>query len=132
MGTRADFWLGHGPEAEWLGSVAWDGCEFDDPASPVMTATTEDDFRGAVKAHVETREDFTAPRVGWPWPWKTSGTTDYAYVFDRGAVHVYVFGAPRETGSDAGRVQREDWRDMSDVQNIAFGSKKSGIFIVST
>jgi hypothetical protein len=25
MGTRADFYIGRGTEAEWLGSVAWDG-----------------------------------------------------------------------------------------------------------
>jgi hypothetical protein len=25
MGTRADFYVGRGPDAEWLGSVAMDG-----------------------------------------------------------------------------------------------------------
>lgn len=25
MGTRADFYVGRGPEAEYLGSIAWDG-----------------------------------------------------------------------------------------------------------
>ena len=25
MGTRADFYIGRGAEAEWLGSIAWDG-----------------------------------------------------------------------------------------------------------
>jgi hypothetical protein len=25
MGTRADFYVGRGGQAEWLGSIAWDG-----------------------------------------------------------------------------------------------------------
>jgi hypothetical protein len=25
MGTRADFYVGRGETAEWLGSIAWDG-----------------------------------------------------------------------------------------------------------
>ena len=29
MGSRADFYIGEGTEAEWLGSVAWDGYEWD-------------------------------------------------------------------------------------------------------
>ena len=45
MGTRADFYIGSGKDAEWLGSVAFDGYEWDDNADcALMTATTPDEF----------------------------------------------------------------------------------------
>lgn len=52
MGTRADFYIGRGPDAEWLGSVAWDGYEWDAEDSDLMTAKTADEFRAAVAAIV--------------------------------------------------------------------------------
>ncbi len=33
MGTRADFYVGLGEQAEWLGSVAWDGNPDNDVAA---------------------------------------------------------------------------------------------------
>ena len=47
MGTRADFYVGRGESAEWLGSVAWDGNPrgIDDPVlttpvrAPAMSPT---------------------------------------------------------------------------------------------
>jgi hypothetical protein len=66
MGTRADFYIGRGKDAEWLGSVAWDGYPhgFDRPG--LMDATTEADYRAAVAAELDSREDATKPTDGWP------------------------------------------------------------------
>ena len=81
MGTRADFYVGRGENAEWLGSIAWDGhpCSI---AEGVLAATTEAAFRSELAAFGDHRDDWTEPALGWPWPWDTSHTTDYAYAFD--------------------------------------------------
>jgi len=39
MGTRADFYVGMGKDAEWLGSVAWDGYEWADRRLALSTTT---------------------------------------------------------------------------------------------
>src|SRR5690606_34786995 len=117
MGTRADFWIGYGADAEWLGSVAWDGYEWDeDPSCPVMTAKTADEFREAVRALLEPRTDATYPEQGWPWPWNDSALTDYAYVFHNGKVH--------------SRDHEGEWRDMSAQANVQIGGERSGIFLI--
>jgi len=91
MGTRADFYIGRGESAEWLGSIAWDGYP-EGIDAPVTEASTEDGFRNAVLNFAAGRDDYTAPEQGWPWPWDTSHTTDYAYAFDEGKVWASCFG----------------------------------------
>lgn len=93
MGTRADFYVGRGEQAEWLGSVAYDGY----PSGideQLLKCQSEQTFRKAVRALLAEREDRTLPEDGWPWPWEDSRTTDYAYAFDAGAVHASYFGRP--------------------------------------
>lgn len=122
MGTRADFYVGLGAEAKWIGSVAWDGYEWEeDPTSALMQSETEADFLAAVQAIAKAREDWTSPSDGWPWPWENSQTTDRAYCFDRGAVHVFVFGEDAEGNT-------QEFPDMTDVQNVTMGAR-SGIMI---
>lgn len=88
MGTRADFYVGRGPDAEWLGSIAWDG----DPGSVFgeeagfLGPEPEKDWRAWVSRFLASRDDATLPHMGWPWPWEDSRTTDYAYALDAGAV----------------------------------------------
>lgn len=97
MGTRADFYVGRGEQAEWLGSIAWDG----DPGSvfgavpEVLTdarPATVEGWRIFVSAFLGERSDATLPKQGWPWPWDDSRTTDYAYAFDGDAVWSSAFG----------------------------------------
>lgn len=108
MGTYADFYIGHGDNAEWLGSIRYDGYEFlEDPECELMTAKHERDFRDAVVNIALERDDFGAPNNGWPWPWPTSRNTDFAYVFDDGQTHVYYFGRNQKTAE-----LRTDWRVM--------------------
>lgn len=78
MGTRADFYVGRGREAEWLGSIAWDGHE----VGRIREATSEGNFRTFVAAFLAERDDATLPEAGWPWPWNDSGTTDCVYAWD--------------------------------------------------
>lgn len=83
MGTRADFYVGRGETAEWLGSIAWDGYPTEDK-KPIFDATSEQEYREAVKKYLEEDDESTLPDEGWPWPWDDSSTTDYAYAFDQG------------------------------------------------
>lgn len=93
MGTRADFYVGMGEGAEWLGSIAWDGYPEGQPARvAIADADSVDDYRARV-AELEGNNDWTSPADGWPWPWDDSGTTDYSYTFHDGKVWCSCFGA---------------------------------------
>ena len=69
-GTKADFYVGRGPTAEWVGSIAWDGY----PEAPgvggslagvaVLGATTEQEFRTALTRFLAQRTDVILPRQG--------------------------------------------------------------------
>jgi hypothetical protein len=76
MGTRADFYAGRGKDAEWLGSIAWDGQDIPDE---IRYAHDEVMFRREVAEFLSGRDDSTVPEKGWPWPWNTSATTDCSY-----------------------------------------------------
>lgn len=145
MGTRADFYVGRGPEAEWLGSIGWDGYP-GGKVEGVMAASTEVEFRQAVAEIAATEDDFTAPERGWPWPWDDSNTTDYAYAFD-GKVWLTCFGAKWVTVATyndwvakdtEGNAEWDDMNgepsvfpDMSASQNVTFG-KRSGLIIFTS
>jgi hypothetical protein len=94
MGTRADYYLGRGERAEWLGSSAWDG----HPVSlkEIAGAETEKAFLDAVNERLS-EDDGTRPKDGWPWPWETSSTTDFAYAWDEGKVWISCFGREWQT-----------------------------------
>lgn len=114
MGTRADFWLDEGGRMEWLGSVAFDGYEWQEsPDCALMRADDAQSFRRAVTAALEgrSRRSVVMPEDGWPWPWPDSNTTDFAYVLRGDMVEVYIFGR-LVIGVDAdGMAQREEVRD---------------------
>ena len=130
MGTRADFYIGRGPDAEWLGSVALDGYLWDDPDSDLMKAKTSDEFRAAVSAIEADRNHFTAPAEGWPWPWDDSNTTDYAYVMHEGKATAYVFGREAVDDESDERPKVDFFPDMSARKNVQWGSK-SGLIVLA-
>lgn len=141
MGTRSDYYIGRGPNAEWLGSLAWDGM----PASVkgydgVLTATDEGAFRKAVSAMLAERKDATLPEQGWPWPWNDSRTTDWAYAFDAGVVYASDFGRewfvvaeilpnghPPESYYD--RPKTACFPDMEARKRVAY-NERSGLMIL--
>lgn len=138
MGTRADFYVGRGDKAEWLGSVAWDGYPDGFERDGLLNASTEQQFREAVADELASRLDGTTPEMGWPWPWEDSHTTDYAYAFDSGKVygscgdhwfdaHAVSTGAgDDETAADDTPVK---YPNMTAIQNVDFGSRSGVIFI---
>ena len=129
MGTRADFYVGTGENAEWLGSIAFDGYRIDEMKEPskdddstacwaIKTATDENAYREAVAKLLKVNDDATFPDDGWPWPWDDSHTTDYAYAFVDCACKAFPWGKGAE------------WPNMKDRQNVTLG-KRSGMIIVS-
>jgi hypothetical protein len=101
MGTRADFYVGRGASAQWVGSVAWSGTPEGICAKggqPIFDATTEQAFRSAVQRHLQSRTDGTLPEYGWPWPWDSSSNTDYVFAFDGNEVLATRPMATKRTG----------------------------------
>lgn len=142
MGTRADFYVGRGEEAEWLGSVGFDGY----PAgieSYVFNATTEQDYREAVTNFLD-QETYhaTKPEMGWPWPWGDSRTTDYAYAFEDGKIYASSFGHPWFVvdleADNFGDKDEAGWNEsartiifpnMRKYKNVAYDQRSGAIFI---
>lgn len=125
MGTRADFYVGRGPEAEWLGSIAMDGYPQgwagDSAHGPVVASTTEEEYRANVAKVLTACDHSTKPEQGWPWPWEDSRTTDYAYAFDGGLVYATCFGRPWfEAWKDGKPSEPEDEEYMDQGKTAVF------------
>lgn len=133
MGTRADFYVGTGVNAEWIGSVAWDGYEWhEEKDNLISAAASEAGFRVAVANMLEERRDGIKTSEGWPWPWEDSRTTDYAYCFDGQKVRIFIFGRPvAEDGSCDYEAQKEEFPNMTDRQNVQFGEKSGCVIFTS-
>lgn len=132
MGTRADFYVGYGPEAEWLGSIAWDGYP-DGIDAAVLSAQTPDAFRAAVASMCADRDDFTAPDQGWPWPWENSATTDFAYMLDGEKVRTFCFGTEQlGQGEDGETIEggAGSFPEFSTENFAGAGSKRSGTMLL--
>lgn len=150
MGTRADFYAGKGAEAEWLGSIAWDGDRDGIPES-ILHAKDEAVFRAEVASFIAGREDGTKPEDGWPWPWDDSGTTDCHYWHfdgrtwegrgeDRRYGEVYVPADEPEPDWDSGEEdelyaawlgnrEKVVFPNMSARKSVTMG-KRSGVIMV--
>lgn len=118
MGTRADFYLRRGKEplaiGDWLGSIAFDGYPEGIPKD-VLQAKNPEAFLAALETFAKECDHWTSPADGWPWPWKTSETTDYAYVFSNSRV----------------TYRKAKYPDMTSVQKVTLG-KRSGLMVFST
>ncbi len=136
MGTRADFYIKNKEELEWLGSIAWDGYPEgltlkSNASAQILEAKDESDFRDHVLRFMNEREDSSYPKDGWPWPWDSSNTTDYSYIFD-GKTFVNCFG--KELVDDDGNPDKKypskkfTFPDMKNIQKVNFG-KKSGLLV---
>jgi hypothetical protein len=138
MGTRADYYVGRGKDAEWIGSSGWDGYPGCKDLEPVVTATSEETFRAAVEQRIGA-DDGTHAADGWPWPWDDSRTTDYAYAFDGGQVWISCFGSGWMMFAEATRADDDDsppkaktavFPNMKERKNVQFGGKRSGLIVV--
>lgn len=135
MGTRADFYVGKGVDAEWLGSIAWDGYPSAIPDT-IGLAKSEEHFRAAVDEFIDIRDDGTKPDQGWPWPWDDSGTTDCAYAWHDGAVqsyywakHIGKFTDEELSDEEYERLQESPFPDMSSMRALAIGTPRDSIMV---
>ncbi len=151
MGTRADFYLGKGKDAEWLGSIAWDGYR-DGICPQVLQCQSPEAFRHAVNDFLGKREDGTFPKDGWPWPWNNSRTSDCAYFHFDGRTwevvcdftqgdydtrrHLYAPCDQEELNDeDEGYAERiaalveVEYPDMTDKKKITMGPR-SGLIVI--
>lgn len=140
MGTRADFYVGRGTNAEWLGSIAYDGYPDGHPET-LLEIADEAQYRAAVQAILDDVDSATKPEEGWPWPWDDSNTTDFAYAFDDGAVWQSCFGRPwrpatsiesdpdDDDGEEYGALPFPNMKGLS--KPAPLGSKRSGVLMLS-
>lgn len=139
MGTRADFYVGRGEKAEWLGSVAMDGYPDGKWADYVVKCATADSFRAAVEKMLGECEHGTKPERGWPWPWEDSRTTDFSYAFDDGKVWASCFGyewfdptiaVEDEDGNNYTKGEKVAiFPNMKTRQNVTMGPR-SGLLVI--
>lgn len=138
MGTRADFYMGKGKDAEWIGSIAWDGYR-DGIPDEILNAKTTDEFRSLVSVFLQGREDASFPKDGWPWPWDDSQVTDCSYWFFDGQVfedfsrHYYPATKPYpdndtiENGPD--EYEQIAYPDMSGKEKKPLFGPHSGVMV---
>lgn len=113
MGTYADFYVGRGPKARWVGSIDSDGQPENMPKE-IRRASTARAFRAAVRFRL--RKMNRSPLGGavvagegeWPHSWTNSAKSDFAYAFDRGLVYVSNFGGPWIPIADLRRRPRKE------------------------
>lgn len=134
IGTRADFYVGRGETAQWLGSIAFDGFP-EAHAARLIGCAEESAYRLAVQTLLAAVDHATRPAQGWPWPWPNSQTTDFAYAWDAGVVYVTCFGH----GWQVLRAALDDWPDdatkvpfpdMTVQQRVTVG-RRSGVILVT-
>jgi len=126
MGTRADFYIGEGENAAWIGSIAYDGY----PSgidNDIFIAETETQYVDAVKTFFKDREDATNPVQGWPWPWEDSSQTDYAYAFLASKVYGSSFGY--RWFDPLQDTPYPDFPDMKSHRMVTLGERSGCMFI---
>lgn len=94
--TTHDFYLGRGPDADWLGSVRF-GSGVCPGLDGIAQARTADEFLGLVDSFLCAAETDGTGEVAhsgpeWPWPWPTSHGTDRVHAFEAGAVWTALRG----------------------------------------
>lgn len=137
MGTRADFYIGKGKNAKWLGSIAYDGFPDDIPCE-ILESKSRKEYSQKVLEFIQSLDHGTLPVDGWPWPWEDSRTTDYTYAFNKGKVYASAYGHP---WFDATKEQpkfedmsndpenKEVFPNMKNVQSVTCG-KRSGLMFM--
>lgn len=141
MGTRADFYIGRGESAEWIGSIAWDGYPEGIPKG-LLRCKTVAGFKRSVANFLKDRDDKSLPADGWPWPWDDSNTTDFAYAIDGGKVHGSCFGSnwfdpTKDMDENDERVPSDDPPRMAIFPNMKHEKRRpmfgahSGVILVT-
>jgi len=81
--TRADFYIGQGPDANWIGSINHDGYPENIPTD-ILICINPVLYEELVVEFIKTYEYGVIRSEGgkWCWPWGDSRLTDYSYIFE--------------------------------------------------
>jgi hypothetical protein len=78
---RADFYVGMGPEAKWLGSVSRCGEIWQVPLS-LLIQVNQTMYEEAVAEYIDYCQGIQGNHVCmWPWDWADSRMTEYSYMY---------------------------------------------------
>jgi hypothetical protein len=87
---KADFYVGLGLGAEWIGSVRKYG-EITSISTPIFLQVNQVMYEELVFEYIRSCEGIIANHIcQWPWEWMDSRMTDYSYFFDPETSKVYV------------------------------------------
>ena len=94
--TKADFYVGTGKRAEWIGSLCNDGSVYYIPMD-ILIQVNKTMFEEMVLEFLSLKEGII-PDNGdeWPHPWTDSRVTDYVYMFDTNKEKVVMYQSGTE------------------------------------
>ena len=79
--NKADFYVGLGPGAEWIGSVKKCG-ELWAITTSILLQVSRTMYEEMVIEYIQFCEGVVGDHVcKWPWDWNDSQMTDYSYIF---------------------------------------------------
>lgn len=80
--TKADFYIGQGKKANWIGSIYSDGYPQSIPLD-ILICINPILYEELVVDFIKSKNGVVRSEGGkWPWAWGDSRTTDYAYIFE--------------------------------------------------
>ena len=80
--TRGDFYIGQGPESNWIGSITHDAFPINIPLD-ILICVNPIMYEELVVAFIEKMDGVIKTNgEGWIWPWEDSRLTDYSYIFE--------------------------------------------------
>lgn len=78
---KADFYVGMGRDALWVGSVSKSG-EIWDMSIDILIQVNKTMYEELAVEYINFYDGIVANHVcQWPWPWADSKMTDYSYIF---------------------------------------------------
>ncbi len=87
---KADFYVGTGRKADWIGSVNRCG-EIWAISTPILLQVNRTMYEEMVIEYINFCEGVVANHVcQWPWEWQDSRMTDYSYIFVPDHAKVYM------------------------------------------
>ena len=112
--TKADFYVGTGSDARWIGSIGADGYPASGVISPeIFLQVNKIMFEEMVLdlLRKEKQDDWAAiadEGDPWPWLWLNSQITDYTYMFDEKLEKVIASKGGEEFFDPIKIIQGED------------------------
>jgi hypothetical protein len=90
MMERADFYVGMGESADWIGSISKGGSIWEIPTD-IIIQVNRVMFEEMCIEYIKSKQGVVANHIcQWPWDWEDSRLTSFAYIFSPEHEKVYV------------------------------------------